>query len=806
MKFHNCHLLVLQLQVLMLYLYPVTPFTLSSLHTPTNILDNIQNDCRGNRLIIHTHCTGIIRRRLNNTNRQSVVTKQVLLLQATINEDESSSTTETKTVMKVTSPEAELLKQQAKRVKLEAEKLEAQLTLEKIQTLQDALMSLNHNIDKNNNSNNNEQQQQEQEKQQQQQQKRKEVQKQIQTLVQKLDPSLLDSFPIGDMTSNDEILDQGNIQSVETNLYKSKSDAASAAKTSTPSTSTNIETNLYKNKTFLVQSQQETINETELQSAVEYFNSLPKPMKKALANAIDLDEERTNASIIVLGLYEFVGTGTLNSARLNKIYNDILLQSSSSPSSTTVTSSTTLDEALSMLKRNMNSDERLNDKQRLDNLNDNIQRLNEETNLETMVESFLPRVTRKEGKEPTLADVKMLQSCQILGKETFQMSSPPQKIPGGFILRGEMVPKLRGDCDKLIQLIDEQIESSKQMPPDWKEKFQVNIMYDPTPELFENEESIDGETVLVVHSRDMSPMTNRFLLSGVSALSLLLTFVFVIATYSQNEVVMQRLTSANAVGDYDATWFNELITPMLISIGVTQACHEAGHLFIAKKDGFKITPPTILPLVALPYLSFKQNIKTSPKNYASLFNFGMIGPALGMILSSIFFFIGLQLTLTMDASAMEYAPSVPVFFIKLSTLGGTIIDNVIGGGQGIITQQDLLTPVKLHPLAIGGFASLMINCLDTIPLPGTDGGRMSQSLLGRSGQVAFGGVVYFALLAYTVFSGHRDIFLALLVINSFARQDIEVPCRNEIDKAGLGQAAIALLMWSIAILALTPMD
>ncbi len=766
-------------------LYPVvTSFSLSSLHT-------------------------------HYTNSKSFESKQSVCLQATgggtinNNEDERTSTgsssTEIKTpttAMKVISPEAELLKKQAKRVKLEAEKLEAQLTLEKIQTLQNTLVSLNNS---NNNSSNNG-------KNEQQQQKRKDLQKQIQTLVQKLDPSLLDSFPItidddDDMISNNEILDQGNtniIQSVETNLYKSKSDAASAA-SAIAAASTNIETNLYKNKTLLVQSQQEIINETELQNAVEYFNSLPKPMKKALANAIDLDEERTNTSIIVLGLYEFIGTGTLDSVRLNRIYNDILLQSSSSSSSsssTNASTTTTLDEALSMLKRNINNDEKLNDKQRLDKL----QRLNEESSLETMVESFLPRVTRKEGKEPSLADIKMLQSCQIIGKETFQMSSPPQKIPGGFILRGEMVPKLRGDCDKLVQLIDERIESSKQMPSDWNDKFQVNIMYDPTPELFANEESIDGDTVLVVHSRDMSPMTNKFLISGVTAFSLLLTFVFVIATYSQNEVVMERLTSANAIGDYDATWFNELITPMLISIGLTQACHEAGHLFIAKKDGFKITPPTILPLVALPYLSFKQNIKTSPKNYASLFNFGMIGPALGMIVSSIFFFVGLQLTLTMDASAMEYAPSVPVFFIKLSTLGGTIIDNVIGGGQGIITQQDLLTPVKLHPLAIGGFASLMINCLDTIPLPGTDGGRMSQSLLGRSGQVAFGGVVYFALLAYTAFSGHRDIFLALLVINSFARQDIEVPCRNEIDKADLGQAAIALLMWSIAILALTPMD
>ena len=37
-------------------------------------------------------------------------------------------------------------------------------------------------------------------------------------------------------------------------------------------------------------------------------------------------------------------------------------------------------------------------------------------------------------------------------------------------------------------------------------------------------------------------------------------------------------------------------------------------------------------------------------------------------------------------------------------------------------------------------------------------------------------------------------------------QDNEIPCRNEIDRAGLGQDSIALVMWSVAILALTPLD
>ena len=95
-----------------------------------------------------------------------------------------------------------------------------------------------------------------------------------------------------------------------------------------------------------------------------------------------------------------------------------------------------------------------------------------------------------------------------------------------------------------------------------------------------------------------------------------------------------------------------------------------------------------------------------------------------MIVSLAFFLIGLQLTLDMDAEALKYAPAVPVGFLQLSSLGANIVDYVLGGGDGIILKQDPSTPVILHPFAIGGLSSLMINALDTIQIAGTDGGRM----------------------------------------------------------------------------------
>jgi hypothetical protein len=364
-----------------------------------------------------------------------------------------------------------------------------------------------------------------------------------------------------------------------------------------------------------------------------------------------------------------------------------------------------------------------------------------------------------------------------------------------------MATNLKNDGDKLIEMLDEKIDEL--IPKEWSEKYQVSYMTDPTPQMLVSDD-LNGAPVLVVHSRDMSPSTSNLLSSGVSAVSVFLTFVFAISIFGQNDVIMQRLSSTQGQAGIDLTWFNQLVTPFLIAIGITQASHEVAHLVVAKKEGFKITPPTILPLMSLPYMSFQNRIKTSPKNLNTLFNFAFIGPAVGMVVSFGFLLQGLQMTLEMTPEQVQYAASVPVSFLQLSSLGANIVDYVLGGGDGLILQQDPSTPVLLHPFAIAGFAGLMINALDTIPLAGTDGGRMSQALLGRPGHVAFSALTYIAILLYTLFSGHQDIFLTYLFVTSFTQKDLEIPARNDVDQAGLGQAAIALTMWCVAILTLTP--
>lgn len=226
-------------------------------------------------------------------------------------------------------------------------------------------------------------------------------------------------------------------------------------------------------------------------------------------------------------------------------------------------------------------------------------------------------------------------------------------------------------------------------------------------------------------------------------------------------------------------------------------------LFIALLQ-VKLTSPTVLPSQALPYLSFQNRLKTSPKGYSDLFDIAFVGPITGMSISFLALLVGLQLTTEVDPNTVQLLPSIPVGYLTQSTLGGTIVDLVLGGGDGILLNQDAATQVPLHPVAIGGFFGLIIHALDLIPFGSTDGGRMSQAVLGRVWHLTFSSVV-FTVLLISSFTTDSGILLGFLFINSFGQRDLEIPCRNEVDKADLPRAVAALVSWLLAALILVPL-
>ena len=603
--------------------------------------------------------------------------------------------------------ESTSLSEQARKAVLEAEKMEAELTLAKIDKLEGTVKKSTGHNDK----------------------ERSGLREEIEALAKKIDPALI------------------------------VAESSSSSPTTTPATIT-----------ATVSSPPAGLSAEQLEAACIYFMNLPITMRSALASAVGYDEQASLSGLevndVVSKLYE--RRETLSTTRLRENYKETL----QAPLTLEQGVGEMMDELKNMLE------------------NPDAMRL------ESAVDTQIPKQARQEGKCPTEADVNTF-FRNICGKKTYLAAEKPIRAGEVWVIRGR---SQKNDAASLIEAIDKALEEKA---PDWSERNQYCYIMDPSLE--EGEDDIFGDPVILITNKDMAPMVPSTLTIGSSVTALVGSFLFCLGTYGSNKLITDRLQEANNVANYDFSWFNELLIPLIGAFFAIQASHELGHLFIAWRDKMKVTPPTILPSLGLPYVGTLTRMKTAPKDYNTLFDFAFAGPVTGMGVAFAFLVWGLQLTVTMDQEAAKYLPSVPVGFLKLSSLGGTLVDQIVGGGAGIMLQEDPTTMISLHPFAIAGFTGMIINALDLIPIGSTDGARLSQAVLGRVGQTVVGGFAYIILLGALVFLDQRDVFLSYCLVNSIVQRDLEVPCKNEVDRAGVGRAAAAIAAYFVAALVLVPL-
>jgi hypothetical protein len=102
-----------------------------------------------------------------------------------------------------------------------------------------------------------------------------------------------------------------------------------------------------------------------------------------------------------------------------------------------------------------------------------------------------------------------------------------------------------------------------------------------------------------------------------------------------------------------------------------------------------------------------------------MFDFSIAGPLVGMIASILAIVIGSQLTLVSDATLF---PALPLEILRQSTLAGTLFNEILGNGVLNVPQGAIGTPavasmtVSLHPVAIAGYISLIVNALSVLPV------------------------------------------------------------------------------------------
>ena len=100
----------------------------------------------------------------------------------------------------------------------------------------------------------------------------------------------------------------------------------------------------------------------------------------------------------------------------------------------------------------------------------------------------------------------------------------------------------------------------------------------------------------------------------------------------------------------------------------------------------------------------------------------------------------------------------------------------------------------------------MLNSLELLPLGSTDGGRLSQALFGRSTHSIIGGATWFTLLVSSFLLPNQDVLIGVWAVYNIVQNDMEIPCRNEVDEVNIPRSLAAFGLWFVAILAITPMS
>jgi membrane-associated protease RseP (regulator of RpoE activity) len=187
------------------------------------------------------------------------------------------------------------------------------------------------------------------------------------------------------------------------------------------------------------------------------------------------------------------------------------------------------------------------------------------------------------------------------------------------------------------------------------------------------------------------------------------------------------------------------------SILIVLGIHEMGHKITAKKKKMDATSPYFIP--GLPPLgTFGAVImqKSLPPNRDALFDVGASGPAAGFIVALIFSAVGLTLSIPAQLDAGS-GSIIPIGWILL-----------VNGLSGLNLMPIPVAPNNgwfMHPIALAGWAGMIVTMLNLLPAAMLDGGHVS--IINND---KFRYILTFVSVAILLLSGTGFFFMAILVL------------------------------------------
>lgn len=228
--------------------------------------------------------------------------------------------------------------------------------------------------------------------------------------------------------------------------------------------------------------------------------------------------------------------------------------------------------------------------------------------------------------------------------------------------------------------------------------------------------------------------------------------------------------------------------PFTIAIMTVLGAHEAGHYIVAKKHGMHTSLPYFIPFPnIIGTMGAMIKHKGSIPNRQALFDVGISGPLVGLIVSVIVTIIGLlQPPIAQTPQGIQIELGTPLLFELINR---------------IISAEDRM---MIHPITFAGWVGMFVTALNLIPAGQLDGGHVLRAMIGeKAKQVSkISPYVLISLGLYVKYILNRDGFIWILwgvFLLFFAAAGHPKPLNDDIP-LGKGRMALGIITFIMGLL------
>jgi Zn-dependent protease len=261
--------------------------------------------------------------------------------------------------------------------------------------------------------------------------------------------------------------------------------------------------------------------------------------------------------------------------------------------------------------------------------------------------------------------------------------------------------------------------------------------------------------------------------------------------------------------------------PFALSLMAILTGHELGHYFAARYYKVPVSLPFFIPLPLPPLGTMGAFIVMKGRSVSrrQMLTVGAAGPLVGFIIAVPILILGLNLSeirpLVMPepgTSSFFEGNSILYILLKLSAFG-----QVLPGSGATVTASEAFREalrawlgvfpidtgydVFIHPVALAGWAGLLVTAFNLLPVGQLDGGHVLYSLIGQRARMLTWPVIGFLVLMGLVFWQGWLVWAALVFF--FGRYHPDP--LDDVTRLDPARKAVAVLVLVIFVLTFTPL-